>query len=388
MPASSQSRSSDGSAKRRENCQPSCIDANFSKGRPSLGYGMTETNMNTSNPYAGERRPGTVGVPLPGVALRHKAPLVLAILAAVMSTADGLVVSSSQIIANDLYRCTFVPRFAADVPERIIDRRVLVISRISAVAVVVICTAMAWALMDRNVAMIVWIGTGGLMAAFAGPLVVGAIWSGVTKAGAMAGLLGGVGVFSITHGALIDPAWFGPGWLRDAAGWLAAEGNAPLYRGEGLEACRRALRPGGVLADNRQTGDPSSGQTGGQRGLEVRPEPVARTRRHVHRPLRGRIGFLRAPVIQLRRGQRPADQRHADPERHHGLEFQRRRRQRRCRRATHAASRTTGRGRRPRAGPSWAPRGSESPRRERLARARPRGRARHRETEAYGSRCR
>jgi malonyl-CoA/methylmalonyl-CoA synthetase len=30
-------------------------------------YGMTETLMNTSNPYEGERRPGTVGFPLPGV---------------------------------------------------------------------------------------------------------------------------------------------------------------------------------------------------------------------------------------------------------------------------------------------------------------------------------
>jgi len=33
-------------------------------------YGMTETNMNTSNPYDGERRAGTVGFPLPGVNLR------------------------------------------------------------------------------------------------------------------------------------------------------------------------------------------------------------------------------------------------------------------------------------------------------------------------------
>ena len=33
-------------------------------------YGMTETNMNTSNPYDGERRAGTVGFPLPGVGLR------------------------------------------------------------------------------------------------------------------------------------------------------------------------------------------------------------------------------------------------------------------------------------------------------------------------------
>jgi len=33
-------------------------------------YGMTETNMNTSNPYDGERRAGTVGFPLPDVDLR------------------------------------------------------------------------------------------------------------------------------------------------------------------------------------------------------------------------------------------------------------------------------------------------------------------------------
>ena len=33
-------------------------------------YGMTETNMNTSNPYDGDRRAGTVGFPLPGVELR------------------------------------------------------------------------------------------------------------------------------------------------------------------------------------------------------------------------------------------------------------------------------------------------------------------------------
>lgn len=30
-------------------------------------YGMTETNMNTSNPYDGVRKPGTVGLPLPGI---------------------------------------------------------------------------------------------------------------------------------------------------------------------------------------------------------------------------------------------------------------------------------------------------------------------------------
>lgn len=37
-------------------------------------YGMTETQMSTSNPYEGERRPGTVGFALPGVDLRVTEP--------------------------------------------------------------------------------------------------------------------------------------------------------------------------------------------------------------------------------------------------------------------------------------------------------------------------
>lgn len=151
----------------------------------------------------------------------------IGILAAVMSTADGLVVSSSQIIANDLYRCTYVPKFAKGLPEHVVDRQVLVISRISTILVMVICTTMAWLLMDTNVALIVWIGTGGMMAAFAGPLVVGSIWRGVTRAGAFAGLISGVVVFSVTHGGFVDPAWFAPGMLHDAARWLQVEAPNP-----------------------------------------------------------------------------------------------------------------------------------------------------------------
>jgi len=37
-------------------------------------YGMTETGMNASNPYQGERRPGSVGFALPGVSLRVTDP--------------------------------------------------------------------------------------------------------------------------------------------------------------------------------------------------------------------------------------------------------------------------------------------------------------------------
>ena len=45
-------------------------------------YGMTETGMNTSNPYEAGRVAGTVGFPLPGVELRVANPETGAILGA------------------------------------------------------------------------------------------------------------------------------------------------------------------------------------------------------------------------------------------------------------------------------------------------------------------
>jgi malonyl-CoA/methylmalonyl-CoA synthetase len=52
---------------------PAALGAEIAEGTgqmPLERYGMTETVMLTSNPYEGERRPGTVGFPLPGVDLR------------------------------------------------------------------------------------------------------------------------------------------------------------------------------------------------------------------------------------------------------------------------------------------------------------------------------
>lgn len=150
------------------------------------------------------------------------------VLAAIMSTADGLVVSSSQIIANDLYRRTYVPWRTPDLSEEEVDRRVLAISRVSTVVVLIICTGMAWALIDVNIALIVWIGNGGMMAAFAGPLVIGALWRGVTKRGAYAGLASGFFVFLVLHTQLLDPAWFTSGsLLHTVVAWLHAEGPNP-----------------------------------------------------------------------------------------------------------------------------------------------------------------
>ncbi|MDX1382897.1 MAG: sodium:pantothenate symporter, partial [Thermoanaerobaculia bacterium] len=147
------------------------------------------------------------------------------ILAAIMSTADGLVVSSSQIIANDIYRRSIVPRWGRHLSSAQVDRRVLQISRWSTVVVLVLCMFLAWSLMDMNIALLVWIGSGGMMAAFAGPLVLGALWRGVTRAGAFAGLITGMGTFIVLHTGMIEPTWFGP--LEPIARWLEIEAPNP-----------------------------------------------------------------------------------------------------------------------------------------------------------------
>jgi len=159
------------------------------------------------------------------------------VLAAIMSTADGLVISSSQIIANDLYRRTIAPRLAKQPTEDELDRQVLFISRVATFFVLLACMGMAWALIDTNIALIVWIGNGGMMAAFAGPLVMGVLWRGVTRYGAYAGLASGFFTFLILHMQLLDPAWFGSGVLHGIVTWLHGEGPNPFScaaMGEGV----------------------------------------------------------------------------------------------------------------------------------------------------------
>ena len=150
------------------------------------------------------------------------------VLAAVMSTADGLVVSSSQIVANDLYRLTYAPRFDRDFTPAQVERRTLSLSRLSTAGVIAVTALMAWALLDMNVTLLVWAGTGGMMAAFAGPLVLGSLWKGVTKAGCFAGLAGGASVFIVTHSGVITPEWFAAAPMRTAAGWLQGEAPNPF----------------------------------------------------------------------------------------------------------------------------------------------------------------
>jgi len=151
-----------------------------------------------------------------------------AVLAAVMSTADGLVISSSQVIANDLYRRTLAPRFHHHRSTEQIEVTTLRISRWATVATLLISALLAWKFVEMNVLLLVWVGLGGMMAALSGPLVLGLLWRGVTRAGAISGFVAGVAVFSVTHTGALQPQWFADNaLLHMAVTWLANQAPNP-----------------------------------------------------------------------------------------------------------------------------------------------------------------
>ena len=117
------------------------------------------------------------------------------ILAAIMSTADGVVVTMGQIFANDLYRLTYVPRYQPTRSAEEIDATALRISRFATFAVLLAAAAAAWLGQGMNITLLSAIGFGGMSAAFAGPLILGILWNGVTRIGAFAGFLAGAVIF-------------------------------------------------------------------------------------------------------------------------------------------------------------------------------------------------
>lgn len=147
------------------------------------------------------------------------------ILAAVMSTADGLVISCSQVVANDFYRLSVVPRLAAAPSGAALDRKILAISRWATLATLVVAGSLAWMFIGMNVTLAIWVGLGGMMAGLAGPLFLGALWRRVTRSGAIWGFLSGAVAFGVLHAGLVEPGWVAAdtatgivlSWLREQA---------------------------------------------------------------------------------------------------------------------------------------------------------------------------
>ncbi len=149
------------------------------------------------------------------------------ILAAVMSTADGLVISTSQVFANDIYRLSIAPRVHSKRSEAELDRNVLLISRVVTALVLLGSAVLAWFVIDTNVVLPIWARVGGFIAALAGPLVLGSVWNGVSRSGALAGFWTGAIVFILIHAQIVSGLWLAGTSLEAAGQWFAFHAQSP-----------------------------------------------------------------------------------------------------------------------------------------------------------------
>lgn len=122
----------------------------------------------------------------------------VAILSAIISTADGLIIAISQIFANDLYRKTYVPWKGGDPESEEVGQRSLWISRIATVVVTVVGVA-AVTNPPEYLAILLWVGIGGIIAAYSGPYIVGTFWRETSKTAAIAAFLLAFSVYFVIH---------------------------------------------------------------------------------------------------------------------------------------------------------------------------------------------
>ncbi|MGG0717158.1 sodium/solute symporter [Robertmurraya massiliosenegalensis] len=112
----------------------------------------------------------------------------ITVLSAILSTSDGLVVSITQIVANDIYRKTIVPR--KNISPEVADKMELKISRYGTFVVLALAILLAWN-PPASLSVFLWIGIGGIVSATAGPVCVGTLWKRATKTAAITSMLVG-----------------------------------------------------------------------------------------------------------------------------------------------------------------------------------------------------
>jgi Na+/proline symporter len=157
--------------------------------------------------------------------------LAVTILSAVFSTSDGVIVSISQLLANDLYRKTF----ARNVPAEVADRRALAIGRVGVALALLGGVALSWN-PPESLVMLLWVGIGGLVAGLAGPVLIGSLWRRATKTAAITSFVVGVVGYALIYLPFWDPL--------DAAGNpFAAAGYSVLIASAVMVATTLLTKP-------------------------------------------------------------------------------------------------------------------------------------------------
>ena len=81
--------------------------------------------------------------------------------------------------------------------------------------------------MDMNVVLLIWAGVGGFIAAMAGPLVLGSVWQGVSRRGALAGFWAGAIVFVLIHTGLLGDLWLADTSMAAFGEWFEFNARSP-----------------------------------------------------------------------------------------------------------------------------------------------------------------
>jgi len=145
----------------------------------------------------------------------------VAILSAIISTADGIIISMSQIFANDLYRKTYVPWKGGDPEGEAVNQRALWISRIATVVITVVAVA-AVITPPEFLAILLWVGIGGIIASTGGPYLVGTFWENTSKTAAITAMVVAFSVYFVIH--LGPQAGLYEGWYPYNENPFAASG--------------------------------------------------------------------------------------------------------------------------------------------------------------------
>lgn len=116
----------------------------------------------------------------------------ITVIAAAMSTTDGLFVVMSTVVANDIYRKFLVPKGIVKTDPEKVDEISLKISRYMVIVVGIV----AYLLVlnpPESLGMFLWIGISGVASGTIGPLLAGLFWPSIaTRAAARVSLIAGV----------------------------------------------------------------------------------------------------------------------------------------------------------------------------------------------------
>ncbi|SDO13540.1 sodium:solute symporter family protein [Halobacillus aidingensis] len=119
----------------------------------------------------------------------------IVVIAAAMSTTDGIFVVMSTLVANDIYRKFLVPRGYVKATQEQADRTALKISRYSVLVVGVISFILVLN-PPASIGMFIWIGISGVASGTLGPLLVGLFFPNIaTTSAAKISLVSGVGAY-------------------------------------------------------------------------------------------------------------------------------------------------------------------------------------------------